>query len=138
MKKIRLSLLASLPFVFALPTACTLYQNPSLCKQQMRSELAQASPSAKLSVSHVGVGIRGSRVVVEGAIEAPAVASDSTPASAAAPASVAAGKPSKTLKAAAAECTFDGASLTALRWLSPRELAKPHGDKVDDTQGVQD
>ncbi|RKP52255.1 hypothetical protein [Trinickia fusca] len=128
MKKIRLSLLASLPFVLALPTACTLYQNPTLCKQQMRSELAQASPAAKLSVSHVGVGIRGSRVVVEGSIEAPAAASSSAPASAAA------GKPSKTVKAAAAECTFDGASLTALRWLSPQELAEPHSDKQDDPQ----
>ncbi|MFC5427574.1 hypothetical protein ACFPTO_01925 [Paraburkholderia denitrificans] len=45
------------------------YRNSSACQQEMRSRLADAS-HGKLSVAHTSVAYRGSRVVVEGHLEA--------------------------------------------------------------------
>ncbi len=95
----------------------------------MRETLTQNLPDDKFSVSHVGVGIRGSRVVVEGAVEGPPAASAATAASAPATAAstngasaVVAAKPKKVSRPAAAECLFDGESLVSIDWFSPREL----------------
>lgn len=55
---------------------CTaFYKNTDACEQMMRDKLADVTPERlpdvsldKLSVSHTGTGIRGSRVVVEGTL----------------------------------------------------------------------
>lgn len=124
MNKPTLSLVALLAIAPLLGGGCTLYSNPSACKAQVRQAVADAAPDDTLSISHVGVGIDGSRVVVEGTLKtAPAstdeAASDAT-------AMHGAPEPAKPiLKPAAAECTFEGNKLTALRWLAPPELANP-------------
>lgn len=60
----------------ALLAACTaVYKNSDACEQLMRSKLAESSPDT-LKVSHKGVGIDGSRVVVEGSIEHVVTASE--------------------------------------------------------------
>lgn len=119
MNKPPLSLVALLAIAPLLAGGCTLYSNPSACKAQVRQAVSNAAPADTLSISHVGVGIDGSRVVVEGTLKtaaAPTQASDaSAPQGAAKP----------LVKPAAAECTFDGNKLTALRWLAPPELANP-------------
>lgn len=137
MTKPPLSLLALLTIAPILAGGCTLYANPSACEAQMRRAAGEAQPAATLSITHVGVGIKGSRVVVEGALKtaaaAPANASDALGASGASEASPSASvqasepaKPAKPIvKAAAVECTFDHDKLTALRWLAPPELADP-------------
>ena len=120
MNKPPLSLLALLLSAPLLAGGCTLYANPSACEAQMRQAAAEALPRDTLSISHVGVGINGSRVVVEGAFKtASAQAKDSSVAGA----SHGAAKPVP--KPTAAECTFSGDKLTALRWLAPPELADP-------------
>jgi hypothetical protein len=120
MNKPSLSLIALCAVAPLLAGGCTLYSNPSACKAQMRQAVGQAAPADTLSISHVGVGIDGSRVVVEGTLTT--TAPTSTEASLA-NASQDAAKPID--KPAAAECTFDGKKLTALRWLAPPELANP-------------
>lgn len=76
----------------ALLAACTaVYKNSDACEQLMRSKLAESSPDT-LKVSHKGVGIDGSRVVVEGSIEHVVTASE-VAASAAASAAQAAKAP---------------------------------------------
>jgi hypothetical protein len=115
------------PFLVA---GCSLYKNPSACEARMRETVARNLPNDKLSVSHVGVGIRGSRVVVEGMVEGPpAAASAATAASApivgstpSAASSAVAATPKKIKRPAAAECLFDGESMTAMRWFNPSEL----------------
>ena len=133
--KTRISLLACVAFVPVLIAGCALYKNPSACEQQMRSTLAEKSAVDKLTVSHRGVGINGSRVVVEGAIEEPAGASGVFAARAASQAQVASApqgasaaapkKPKKVVKEASAECTFEGEKLASFRWLSPTEMVPP-------------
>ncbi|HEX7684614.1 MAG TPA: hypothetical protein VF446_13965 [Trinickia sp.] len=134
MNKPPLSLLALLSIAPILAGGCTLYANPSACETQMRRAASEAAPAATLSISHVGVGIKGSRVVVEGTLEtaaaAPAGASQS-PNTADATRSPA--KP--VTQAAAAECTFDGDKLRAMRWLAPPELARPPATAAADTDG---
>lgn len=134
MTKPPLSLLALFTTVPILAGGCSLYANPSACEAQMRRAAGEAEPAATLSISHVGVGIKGSRVVVEGALKtaapAPADTSDTPGASAVSRnSSVQAGDRPKQakpiVKAAAVECTFDDDRLSALRWLAPPELANP-------------
>ncbi|MGV2289282.1 hypothetical protein AAHK20_11275 [Trinickia sp. YCB016] len=140
--KIRISLLACLSVAPVLITGCVLYKNPSACEQQMRSMTAEKFPDGKLSISHAGVAIKGSRVVVEGtivstpeaasaalAVSAPDEASAET-ASAAAPASAAvasasAKKPKKVNTPAAAECLFKGEQLASFTWLAPSAWMTP-------------
>jgi hypothetical protein len=119
------SLLALLLIAPLLAGGCTLYANPSACKAQMRQAAANATPPRTLSISDVDVGIDGSRVVVEGTLKTAAAAADQSDASASIPAKAPAAKPTakQVGKPAAAECTFDGNKLKALRWLSPPELA---------------
>lgn len=134
MTKPPLSLLALLSIAPILAGGCSLYANPSACEAQMRRAAAQAEPAATLSISHVGVGIKGSRVVVEGALKTaappPADPVDAPDAAAVSPSSsTQASEPAKPakpiVKAAALECTFDEDRLTAARWLAPAELANP-------------
>ena len=62
--------------VAALFAGCTaVYKNTDACGQMMRDKLADVTPEQlpnatleKLSVSHTGTGIHGSRVVVEGTL----------------------------------------------------------------------
>ena len=62
--------------VAALFAGCTaVYKNTDACEQMMRDKLADVTPEQlpnatleKLSVSHTGTGIHGSRVVVEGTL----------------------------------------------------------------------
>ncbi|MGF6604671.1 hypothetical protein P3T23_009427 [Paraburkholderia sp. GAS448] len=136
-----------------LVAGCTAaYKNSDACAQMVRGKFAETSDQ-KLTISHTGVGINGTRVVVEGQFEpsaaslaseaaaASAVAAGASPdevkeaaASAAAAVSASAasgaaakpaGKKKKVVKGAAAECTFKGLNLTAFRWLAPAELAHP-------------
>ncbi len=133
MNKPPLSLLALALIAPLLAGGCTLYANPSACKAQMRQAAAGATPPKTLSISNVAVGIDGSRVVVEGTVETAAAPADASDASAsdrasnssAEPTGKQAAKPAAKpiVKPAAAECTFDGNKLTALRWLAPPELA---------------
>jgi hypothetical protein len=74
--KIRIISIACMTTAAALLAACTaVYKNSDACEQLMRSKLAESSPDT-LKVSHKGVGIDGSRVVVEGSIEHVVTASE--------------------------------------------------------------
>ncbi|WP_206952620.1 hypothetical protein [Trinickia acidisoli] len=119
MNKLSLPVFALLSIASLLAGGCTLYSNPSACKAQMRQAAGKAVPPETLSVSHVGVGIDGTRVVVEGTLATAAASAGASGATAPRPAA----KPA--VKIAAAECTFDGNKLTALHWLAPPELANP-------------
>jgi hypothetical protein len=74
--KIRTLSIACAMTVAALFAGCTaVYKNTDACEQMMRDKLADATPEQlpnatleKLSVSHTGTGIHGSRVVVEGTL----------------------------------------------------------------------
>jgi hypothetical protein len=121
MNKPAFSLAALLAIAPLLTGGCTLYSNPSACKAQMREAAGKAAPLETLSISHVGVGIGGSRVVLEGTLKASAASAASAASGASAPHGAA--KP--VVKAAAAECTFNGDKLEAFRWLAPSELANP-------------
>ncbi|WP_434106709.1 hypothetical protein [Paraburkholderia caffeinilytica] len=88
--KIRILPIACIAAAATLLAACTaVYKNSDACEQLMRSKLADTSPD-KLKVTHKGVGIDGSRVVVEGSIEHVATASEVAAAAAASAASAAA------------------------------------------------
>ncbi|MFM0737216.1 hypothetical protein PQQ51_08230 [Paraburkholderia xenovorans] len=93
--KIRILSIACVATAATLLAACTaVYKNADACEQLMRSKLADKS-SDTLKIDHTGVGIDGSRVVVEGAIEhtqtaAELAASDAAAASASAAAASAA------------------------------------------------
>ncbi len=90
--KIRIISIACMTTAAALLAACTaVYKNSDACEQLMRSKLAESSPDT-LKISHKGVGIDGSRVVVEGSIEHVVTASE-VAASAAASAAQAAKAP---------------------------------------------
>lgn len=90
--KIRIISIACVTTAAVLLAACTaVYKNSDACEQLMRSKLAESSPDT-LKVSHKGVGIDGSRVVVEGSIEHVVTASE-VAASAAASAAQAAKAP---------------------------------------------
>lgn len=133
MNKIRIAPLAGLLLVMPfLAGGCTLYKNPSACETRMRSELAQASPQDRLKISNVGVGIGGSRVVVEGALQGPAAASEVSVAASGAAATASAARPKTRNRAAALECTFNGDALVSTHWLAPSEMAKPAGSDTDD------
>ena len=128
------SLLALLLIAPLLAGGCTLYANPSACKAQMREAVANAMPPGTLSISNDGVGVGGSRVVVEGTFETAAAATDASDAMVSKAADNPAAKPANPAdkqadknheKLAAIECTFEGDKLTAMRWLSPPELANP-------------
>ncbi|QCP49990.1 hypothetical protein FAZ95_12840 [Trinickia violacea] len=116
--KIRISLLACLSVAPVLIAGCVLYKNPSACEQQMRSMASEKFPDGKLSISHAGVAIKGSRVVVEGTIEStPAAASAalavSAPDEAAAEASAAVASASSAASTAGAASAAAPASATA-------------------------
>lgn len=72
--KIRTLSIACATTAAMLFAGCTaVYKNTDACEQMMRSKLADVTPEQlpdvsldKLSVSHTGTGIGGSRVVVEG------------------------------------------------------------------------
>jgi hypothetical protein len=74
--KIRTLSIACAMTVAALFAGCTaVYKNTDACEQMMRDKLADVTPEQlpnatleKLSVSHTGTGIHGSRVVVEGTL----------------------------------------------------------------------
>src|ERR1700740_455365 len=90
--KIRILSIACVTTAAALLAACTaVYKNSDACEQLMRSKLAESSPDT-LKGSHKGVGIDGSRGVVEGSIEHVVTASE-VAASAAASAAQAAKAP---------------------------------------------
>jgi hypothetical protein len=129
MKKPPIALLSCVLLAPILIAGCTLYKNPRACEARMRESLGKQLPDDKFSVSHVGVGIRGSRVVVEGAVEGPPAAPAATAASAPVAAVSAsstsaaiAAKLKKVSRPAAAECLFDGESLASIHWFSPPEL----------------
>lgn len=143
MKKTRIAPFACLLLGSFLIAGCTIYKNPNTCEAQMRVAAAQALPHDKLSITHVGVGIGGSRVVVEGTLQSPPVAASAASAStvqasssavaasathAASPAahrssSAATSKPPP--RTAAVECAFNGEALATWHWLNPPDLAKP-------------
>jgi hypothetical protein len=88
--KIRILSIACVTTAAALLAACTaVYKNSDACEQLMRSKLAETSPDT-LKIAHTGVGIDGSRVVVEGSIEHVVTASEVAGASAASAAASAA------------------------------------------------
>jgi hypothetical protein len=146
MKKSRTAPFACLLLGSFLTAGCTLYKNPNTCEAQMRAAAAQALPHDKLSITHVGVGIGGSRVVVEGTLQSPPVAASTASAASASavqasssavaasathassPAahwssSAATSKPPP--RTAAVECAFNGEALATWHWLNPPDLAKP-------------
>ena len=139
--KIRLLSIACVASAVSLLAACTIAtRNSGACEQMMRSKLAEASSGMSadtLRVMHRGAAIRGSRVVVEGAIEHVVSASETaaaTPLAASASAAKAASdvkvaakpvEPKRVSTPAAAECTFHGEQLDVFRWLAPAKLATP-------------
>jgi hypothetical protein len=147
MKKIRIAPLACLPLSLLLgpllTSGCAVHENQSSCEAQMRQAVEQEYPHDELSVSHVGAGIGGSRVVVEGTIRGLAAAPVSASAtSKTAPVAVTTHSnkmgektsekasrktdkkaDKKTDQPAAAECLFKGKSLESVSWLRPPKLA---------------
>ncbi|GLU34818.1 hypothetical protein WKR88_20390 [Trinickia caryophylli] len=119
------ALLASTSFA-----GCALYENPSACEAQMRTQLTQHEPQRTLSVSHVAVGIGGARIVVEGALAARASAAGAASAPAT---SLAKAKPAPK-QPTAFECTFDGRTLATTHWLAPADMAATAGD--DDARDI--
>jgi hypothetical protein len=107
MKKTRIAPFACLLLGSFLTAGCTLYKNPSTCEAQMRAAAAHALPHDKLSITHVGVGIGGSRVVVEGTFQSPPVAASAAAAASAAHAS------SSAAAASAAESSSSAAATSA-------------------------
>jgi hypothetical protein len=90
------------------------YQNPNTCEQMMRSGWTDSSQQDKLTITHTGTAIHGTRVVVEGSSEhtvtTPAAASGAIPASAPPPASgAAAGKAADPASASGAIAGFGSA-----------------------------
>lgn len=84
--KTRTFILAGIAAAIALTAGCAaVYRNGNACEQTMRDALA-AESSEPLKVSHTGVAIYGSRVVVEGTIQraASAVSAASAPSAASA------------------------------------------------------
>lgn len=117
--KIRILFIACVTTSAALLAACTaVYKNSDACEQLMRGKLAETT-SDTLKIDHTGVGIDGSRVVVEGSInhmqtDAEVAASEVEVASAAAAASAAsaaeARRVAKVARAASAASAVSGAS----------------------------
>jgi len=109
MKKSRIAPFACLLLGSLLTAGCTLYKNPSTCEAQMRAAAAHALPHDKLSITHVGVGIGGSRVVVEGTFQSPPVAASAAAAASAAQAS------SSAAVASAAQASSSAAATSAAK-----------------------
>ncbi|WJF91080.1 hypothetical protein QS306_05400 [Paraburkholderia bonniea] len=133
----RVAVLAVLSTLLA---GCTLAEkNAVTCEQLMHSRFATVSPN-RLVVSHAGVGIGGSRVVVEGEIEylepspalAPAASASAVSAVSAAAVPQASFRPKTLHKPIAAECTFKAAGLASFNWLAPRELVKTKDEPESD------
>ncbi|RKF47053.1 hypothetical protein [Paraburkholderia fungorum] len=128
--KIRIISIACLTTAAVLLAACTaVYKNSDACEQLMRSKLAESSQDT-LKVSHKGVGIDGSRVIVEGSIEHVQAASEVAAASAASAVQAAsaakaarsasgAGASSSASSAAEASGTAPGAASNAAAASSP-------------------
>lgn len=113
--KIRIISIACVTTAAVLLAACTaVYKNSDACEQLMRSKLAESSQDT-LKVSHKGVGIDGSRVIVEGSIEHVQAASEVAAASAASARQVA----SAASSAAVASGTAPGAASNAAAASSP-------------------
>ncbi|MFL9866982.1 hypothetical protein PQR67_22630 [Paraburkholderia fungorum] len=99
--KIRTISIACMTTAAVLLASCTaVYKNSDACEQLMRSKLAESSQDT-LKVSHKGVGIDGSRVVVEGSIEHVMAASEvaGTPATSASAAASATASATQVAKA---------------------------------------
>ncbi|MFM0287566.1 hypothetical protein [Paraburkholderia megapolitana] len=108
--KTRILLLASIAAAATLSAACTaVYRNADACEQSMRIALG-AESADKLKVSHTGVGIDGTRVVVEGEIQK--AASEVAVATAASAAS-AASEASDASEAAAASAASAASAVSA-------------------------
>lgn len=120
MKIIRFAPITGSLFAALAMSGCALYQNPSACETQMRSEVAGALPADRLSIDHVGVGIGGSRVVVEGTLKRPVAASRRVASATSATPAI----PKLTSRPAALECTFNGDKLIAHHWLKPAEMVE--------------
>jgi hypothetical protein len=104
---IRTCFLVCAALLLMLASGCTTaYKNAALCKDKVRADYPNAA-SAPLRITDSSVAHQGSRVVVRGE-------------------TTTAPKPPATKKIignAAAECTFDGDSLSGFQWLSPPALA---------------
>jgi hypothetical protein len=136
--KIRIYSLACLLAAASLTGCAAVYRNTDACETLTRTRLADvpaaqwpAAATGRFSVSHTGAAIRGSRVVVEGAL-APAQRVAQAAASTGAPADHASKTKATTKRKAAsqpvaAQCTFDGPKLTSFRWLSPAILVNASG-----------
>lgn len=113
--KIRIISIACLTTAAVLLAACTtVYKNSDACEQLMRSKLADSSQDT-LKVSHKGVGIDGSRVVVEGSIEHMQAASEvaATSATSAAASAVQAAKAARSASGAGAASAASSAAVAS-------------------------
>ncbi|MDE1183849.1 hypothetical protein [Paraburkholderia sp.] len=129
----------------ALVAGCvSVYTNPSACEQTMRSKLAETSAEpGRVAITHTGTAIHGERVVVEATVtrdmtasEAAAAKPESDPTLLGKVVALATpkrdnGKPKKIVEQAAAECSFDGKTLSAFHWLNPAKLVKLNDDTVN-------
>ena len=113
------------------------YRNSSACEQQMREAASRDAAAETLRITHTGVGIDGSRVVVEGTLSHQMTPTEAQIAAKAPPPAptvglfgplvdkFSAGRPKRIIKPAALECTFNTAGLVSARWLAPDRLANP-------------
>ncbi|WP_133648162.1 hypothetical protein [Paraburkholderia flava] len=136
--KTRTFILAGIAAAIALTAGCAaVYRNGNACEQTMRDALA-AESSEPLKVSHTGVAIYGSRVVVEGTIQraasavpaasAPSAASaagDATDDEAGSEAAVAAAASSASAPRAASAASVASAASAASTAAAKRKKAKP-------------
>jgi hypothetical protein len=96
---------AALPLMLA-GGCTTAYKNAGLCKAKVQADYPNAA-SAPLKITEAKAAYEGARVVVRGET----TAAPKPPAK------------KKVVGNAAAECTFDGDSLSGFQWLSPPDLA---------------
>ncbi|HVE07412.1 MAG TPA: hypothetical protein VNE00_09185 [Paraburkholderia sp.] len=124
----------------ALCAGCTVastYRNSNACEQQMREAASRDAAAETLKISHAGVGIDGSRVVVEGTLSHEMTPTEAAIAAKAPPPPPTRGlfgpivdkfsakRPKQIIKAAAVECTFGPTGLASFHWLAPDRLANP-------------
>jgi hypothetical protein len=109
----------------------------------MREAAGRDAAAETLKISHVGAGMDGSRVVVEGTLSHPMTPVEAQLAAKAPPPPptrgllgplvdrFSAGRPKQVIKPAAIECTFNASGLSSFHWLAPERLANPPAEHTD-------
>lgn len=93
---------------------------------------AAASAARVANAPHAASGARAGSAVSAASGALASLAGSTASASGAEAVSLKPAKPKKTIKAAAAECTFHGSALNVFSWLAPESLAAPADDAASE------